>query len=110
MTPLFTRCCTQSGDPLAAGWMTFGRKAQRHGGLDLQQAVEHPDAAEADAKDASGQWFREGAGEGVGKLSQAVLPEAPVLDGPHDIEGHGTQHDDQEDDEKLMKEGGAKAG
>ena len=39
------------GEVAAEGWMTLGRQPERHGGLHLEEAVEDPEAAEADAQD-----------------------------------------------------------
>ena len=58
VAPLFTRCCTQPGEPAAGGLEHARRETERHGGLDLQQPVEDPEAAEADAENPPGGWLR----------------------------------------------------
>ena len=73
VTPLLTTCCTHCGDVLAAGWITSGREPQGHGRLQLQQSVEDPEAAEADAHDPPGQRLGHRGRDGRGNAS-ALCP------------------------------------
>ena len=81
-----------------------GREAQGHGRLQLEQPVEDPEAAEADAEDPPGGRFGRREARGRRERILAVLLQPPVLDGPHDVEADGAQRAHQEDEEQLVEE------
>ena len=81
-----------------------GRKAEGHGGLELQEAVEDPEASEADPEHTPGGRFRRREARRRGKRVLTVLLQPPVLDGPDDVEPDRTQRAHQENEEQLVQE------
>ena len=104
VAPKCTRPCTQPGDVEAGGPEHVRRQAQRHLRLELQQAVDDPQGAEADTQDPPGHGL--GAGLGTRSGQRPAGGQGPaVLHGPEHVPGGEEEDEDHEDDRTLTDEG-----
>ena len=104
VAPLFTRWRTHAGDDAALGWTTLGRESERHGRLQLEEAVEDPEAPEPDADDPAGRGLGTADPGRTGNARLPVCVEPAVLHRPDDVEGQEAPEHDRRHDEQLVEE------
>ncbi len=107
VVPTPTRCWTQPGDELAAGRDDRPGQAQRHGPLDLQQAVEQPEDPEGDPEQPAGRRLGVGPRAGNGRVQRAGGHRPPVVHGAGHVPGQGQDHPEDHQDHELVVERGA---
>ena len=88
VVPALTRLWTQPGDEEAAGVMTEPGRPERHGRLQLQQAVEQPQEAEGDPEEPAGRGLGVGPRLGHLDVGRARGHRPSVVHGAGHVPGH----------------------
>ena len=86
------------------GAQDAGRHSERHGLLQLQEAVDHPQGPEADPQHSTRHGLGRGGGPGRGELRSSRHGPA-VLQGPQSVPGHEQEDQHQENQGGLPPEG-----
>ena len=107
VVPTPTRCWTHPGDEPAAGRDDRAGQAERHGPLDLEEAVEQPEEPEGEPEQPAGRRLGVGPRAGDGGVQRARGHRPPILHGAGHVPGQGQEHPEGHQDQELVVERGA---